>query len=95
VRESHVVPDRRRRRHPGQRGCHTITVAVFRNGASSSPSCHQIQQIVHDRVRMAPIYEYIWPSGIGPRVAEPALLLINPSPWWVPLEDVRLTKRDV
>jgi peptide/nickel transport system substrate-binding protein len=53
---------------------------------------HQIQQIVYDRVRIAPIYEYIWPSGIGPRVEEPALLLINPFPWSAPLEDVRLKK---
>ncbi len=54
---------------------------------------HQIQQMVHDRVRLAPIYEYIWPSGIGPRVAEPALMLINPYPWSAPLEDVRLKKQ--
>jgi len=53
---------------------------------------HQIQQIIHDRVRIAPIYEYIWPSGIGPRVAEPALMLINPYPWSAPLEEVRLKK---
>ena len=25
-----------------------------------------------------PIFEYIWPSGVGPRVAEPALMMINP-----------------
>src|SRR6266542_606081 len=24
---------------------------------------------------------YIWPSGVGPRVAEPALMPINPYPW--------------
>ena len=54
---------------------------------------HQIQQIVHDRVRIAPIYEYIWPSGIGPRVEEPALMMINPYPWSAPLEDVRLKKK--
>ena len=53
---------------------------------------HQIQQIIHDRVRIAPIYEYIWPSGIGPKVAEPALMLINPYPWSAPLEEVRLKK---
>jgi hypothetical protein len=29
-------------------------------------------------VRFGPIYQYIWPSGIGPRVAELALMLINP-----------------
>jgi peptide/nickel transport system substrate-binding protein len=51
---------------------------------------HQIQQILHERVRYGPIWEYIWPSGIGPRVAEPALLRIDPYPWSAPLEDVRL-----
>jgi len=54
---------------------------------------HQIQQLVHERVRVAPIWEYIWPSGIGPRVEEPALMLINPYPWSAPLEDVRLKKK--
>jgi peptide/nickel transport system substrate-binding protein len=53
---------------------------------------HQIQQILYDRVRFGPIFEYIWPSGIGPRVAEPALMLINPYPWSAPLEEVRLKK---
>jgi ABC-type transport system substrate-binding protein len=51
---------------------------------------HQIQQVLHDRVRFGPIWDYIWPSGIGPRVAEPALMLINPYPWSAPLEEVRL-----
>jgi peptide/nickel transport system substrate-binding protein len=54
---------------------------------------HKIQQIIHDRVRLAPIFEYIWPSGIGPRVAEPALMLVNPYPWSAPLEEVRLKKQ--
>jgi peptide/nickel transport system substrate-binding protein len=53
---------------------------------------HQIQRQIHERVRMGPIFEYIWPSGIGPRVAEPALMLIDPYPWSAPLEDVRLKK---
>ena len=53
---------------------------------------HKIQQILHERVRFGPIYQYIWPSGIGPRVAEPALMLINPFPWAAPLEEVRLKK---
>src|SRR5215475_2668255 len=50
----------------------------------------QIQQIIHERVRFGPIWEYIWTSGIGPRVAEPMLLAIDPYPWSAPLEDVRL-----
>ena len=54
---------------------------------------HQIQQIVYGRVRIAPIFQYIWPSGIGPRVEEPALMLIDPYPWSAPLEEVRLKKR--
>ncbi|PYM11749.1 MAG: hypothetical protein DMD81_26040, partial [Candidatus Rokuibacteriota bacterium] len=54
---------------------------------------HQLQQTLHERVRFGPIFEYIWPSGIGPRVEEPALLLINPYPWSAPLEEVRLKKR--
>ena len=53
---------------------------------------HQIQQLVHERVRFGPIWEYIWPSGVGPRVEEPALMLINPYPWSAPLEEVRLKK---
>jgi len=51
---------------------------------------HQIQQLMQERVMFAPIWLYIWPSGIGPRVEEPALMLINPFPWAAPLEDVRL-----
>jgi len=53
---------------------------------------HQIQQLMNERTRIAPIFEYIWPSGIGPRVENPALMLINPYPWSAPLEDVRLKK---
>jgi len=54
---------------------------------------HKIQQLVHERVRIGPIFEYIWPSAIGPRVAEPALMLIDPYPWSAPLEEVRLKKQ--
>jgi peptide/nickel transport system substrate-binding protein len=50
----------------------------------------QIQQLLHDRVRFGPMWEYIWPSGIGPRVGDPALLKIDPYPWSAPLEDVTL-----
>ena len=53
---------------------------------------HQIQQILHDRVRFAPIWDYTWPSALGPRVADPALMKIDPYPWSAPLEDVRLKK---
>ena len=32
----------------------------------------------------------IHPSGIGPRVVEPALMLNDPGPWSAPLEEMRL-----
>jgi peptide/nickel transport system substrate-binding protein len=51
---------------------------------------HQIQRLMHERVMFGPIWEYIWPSGVGPRVEEAGLMLINPYPWSAPLEDVRL-----
>jgi peptide/nickel transport system substrate-binding protein len=53
----------------------------------------QIQQMIYDRVRFASIYDYIWASGVGPRVEEPALLLIDPYPWSAPLEEVKLKRK--
>ncbi len=53
---------------------------------------HQIQQALHERRRFAPIYDYIWASGLGPKVEEPALMLINPYPWSAPLEEVKLKR---
>ena len=53
---------------------------------------HQIQRLLHERVRFGPIYDYIWPSGVSAKVAEPALMLIDPYPWSAPVEDVRLKK---
>ncbi len=54
---------------------------------------HKIQHLLHERTRFAPIWDYTWPSGIGPRVADPALMLIDPYPWSAPLEEVRLKKQ--
>src|SRR3989454_4803328 len=53
---------------------------------------HMIQRQLNERVRFAPIMEYNWPSAVGPRVADPALMLIDPYPWSAPLEEVRLKK---
>jgi len=49
--------------------------------------------MIYDRARFGPLYDFIWPSGIGPRVEEPALMLINPYPWSALLEEVRLRKK--
>jgi peptide/nickel transport system substrate-binding protein len=54
---------------------------------------HKIQQLLQERVRFGPIFDYVWPSGVGPRVADPALMLIDPYPWSAPLEEVRLKSK--
>jgi len=54
---------------------------------------HQIQRLVHERVRFAAIYDYIWPSGVGPRVEQAALMLIDPYPWAAPVEELKLKAR--
>jgi peptide/nickel transport system substrate-binding protein len=53
---------------------------------------HQIQKTLQERTRFAPIYDYFWPTGIGPRVEEASLMKIDPFPWAAPLEDVRLKR---
>jgi peptide/nickel transport system substrate-binding protein len=53
---------------------------------------HEIQKTLHERTRFAPIWDYFWPSGIGPRVEEVSLMKIDPFPWSAPLEDVRLKR---
>jgi peptide/nickel transport system substrate-binding protein len=52
-----------------------------------------IQKVVHDRTRFAPIWEYFWPSGVGPRVEEVSLMKIDPFPWSAPLEDLKLKRQ--
>ena len=53
---------------------------------------HQIQKTLIERTRFAPIFDYFWPSGLGPRVEEASLMKIDPFPWSAPLEDVRLKR---
>jgi len=66
--------------------------AVETNAAQREVLLHQLQKTLHERTRFAPIFDYIWVSGIGPRVEDPALMLINPYPWSAPLEDVRMKR---
>ena len=54
---------------------------------------HKIQQLVHERRMFIPLFLFVWPSGVGPRVEETGLMLINPYPWSAPLEEVRLKKQ--
>ena len=53
---------------------------------------NQVQQMIYDRVRWGALYDYYWPSAIGPRVENPALNLIDPYPWAAPLEELKLKK---
>jgi peptide/nickel transport system substrate-binding protein len=53
---------------------------------------HQIQQLIHERAMFAPIFLFVWPSGVGPRVEESGLWLIKPYPWAAPYEEVRLKR---
>jgi peptide/nickel transport system substrate-binding protein len=53
---------------------------------------HKIQQMMHERAMFGPIWEYVWPSGVGPRVEVSGLALISLYPWSAPLEEVRLKK---
>jgi hypothetical protein len=43
-------------------------------------------------MRFRAIWQSVWPSGVGPRVAERAQMLINPYFWSAPLEEVRFKR---
>jgi peptide/nickel transport system substrate-binding protein len=51
---------------------------------------HRIQQAMHDKVMFLPVWQFSVLNGVGPRVAESALGLIEDYPWSGPYEDVKL-----
>jgi peptide/nickel transport system substrate-binding protein len=51
---------------------------------------HQIQRLMHERAMYAPLYELVWPNGVGPRVAEAGFGLIPFYYYTGPYEDMRL-----
>jgi peptide/nickel transport system substrate-binding protein len=51
---------------------------------------HKIQQLVHDKVMYAPIWELGFLNGVGPRVAESGLGLIAGHAYSAPYEDLKL-----
>jgi peptide/nickel transport system substrate-binding protein len=51
---------------------------------------HRIQQLIHDKVMVLPIWQLALLQGVGPRVAESGLGLIADYPWSAPYEDLRL-----
>jgi peptide/nickel transport system substrate-binding protein len=54
---------------------------------------HQIQRVAHDRVMFAPIWELAFLNGVGPRVGEAGLGLIEHHPYSSPYEDLKLKGR--
>ena len=51
---------------------------------------HKIQELVHERVIAAPIWQLGAHSGVGPRVGESGFGLIAGYPWTSPYEDITL-----
>jgi peptide/nickel transport system substrate-binding protein len=54
---------------------------------------HKIQQLVHDKVIYAPIWELAFLNGVGPRVGESGLGLIAGHAYSAPYEDVTLKSK--
>jgi peptide/nickel transport system substrate-binding protein len=54
---------------------------------------HRIQQLVHDKAMVLPIWQFALLQGVGPHVAESGLGLIADYPWSAPYEDLRLKTR--
>ena len=54
---------------------------------------HKLQQLMHDKVMFAPIWELGFLNGHGPRVAESGLGLISGHAYSAPYEDVKLTTK--
>ncbi len=54
---------------------------------------HKVQQLVHDKAMVAPIWELAFINGHGPRVAESGLTLITSHAYSAPYEEVKLKPR--
>jgi len=70
--------------------------ALFRDQASEldrtkrEALLHRVQQLVHERAMVAPIYELAFLAGVSRRVEEPGLGLIGGYAFSAPYEDVKL-----
>ncbi len=54
---------------------------------------HRIQQLVHGKAMVLPIWQLALLQGVGPRVAESGFGLIADSPWSAPYEDLKLRSK--
>src|SRR5262245_57884250 len=64
--------------------------AVERDPKRREATLHRIQQLMHERVMFAPIWQLAVLNAYGPRVAEPALGLVTGHQFSAPYEDLRL-----
>jgi peptide/nickel transport system substrate-binding protein len=64
--------------------------AVELDHAKREALLHKIQQIVHERVIAAPIWQLAGLSGVGPRIGESGIGSIGGDPWTSPYEDITI-----
>jgi peptide/nickel transport system substrate-binding protein len=64
--------------------------SVERDHQKREALLHEIQRLMHERAMYAPLYELVWPNGVGPRVAESGFGLIPHFYYTGPYEDIRL-----
>ena len=64
--------------------------AVELDHAKRTALLHKMQQIVHERVIAAPVWQLAGLAGTGPRIAQSAIGTIGGDPWTSPYEDITL-----
>ena len=67
--------------------------AVERDPKRREATLHRVQQLMHEKVMFAPIWQIAVLNGYGPRVAEPALGLVAGHQFSAPYEELRLRGR--
>ena len=60
------------------------------DGKKREANLHRIQQLIHEKAMVVPIWELAFINGHGPRVAESGLTLITNHAYSAPYEDVKL-----
>jgi peptide/nickel transport system substrate-binding protein len=64
--------------------------AVELDHAKREALLHKMQQLVHERVIAAPIWQLAGLAGVGPRVGESTIGQLGGYPWTSPYEDITL-----
>jgi peptide/nickel transport system substrate-binding protein len=67
--------------------------AVELDRAKREATLHRIQQLIHERAMFAPVWDFAFLHGVGPRVEESGLGLLGSYGFSAPYEDVKLKAR--